>query len=180
MVEMDVAEWLRALGLEQYARVFRQNEIDQEVLPELTDADLEKLGVPMGHRKRLLRAILTLRAAAPVAASPPAGQPQVDTSAERRQLTVMFCDLVGSTALSARLDPTKRSIGCGQIRATGGSGAWKRSPPRTVSTSQSWRQPRRLRASRRRRGGVGPGAAANKGGLCPSLCCVYRGGAGEP
>jgi hypothetical protein len=105
MVEMDVAEWLRALGLEQYAPVFRQNEIDYEVLPELTDADLEKLGVPMGHRKRLLRAISALSAAAPAAASAPAGQPQIDTSAERRQLTVMFCDLVGSTALSARLDP---------------------------------------------------------------------------
>ena len=104
---MDVASWLRTLGLEQYEPVFRQNEIDHEILPELTEADLEKLGVPMGHRKRLLRAIATLSAAAPsaatAAASPPAGQQQTD--AERRQLTVMFCDLVGSTALSARLDP---------------------------------------------------------------------------
>jgi len=102
---MDIAEWLRTLDLEQYAAVFRQNEIDHEVLPELTDADLEKLGVPMGHRKRLLRAIARLSASAPAAASPPAAQPQMDASAERRQLTVMFCDLVGSTALSARLDP---------------------------------------------------------------------------
>jgi class 3 adenylate cyclase/tetratricopeptide (TPR) repeat protein len=104
MVEMDVAEWLRTLGLEQYGPVFRQNEIDHEVLPELTEADLEKLGVPMGHRKRLIRAIAALSPAAP-AASPSAGQRQTETSAERRQLTVMFCDLVGSTALSARLDP---------------------------------------------------------------------------
>jgi class 3 adenylate cyclase len=98
---MDVASWLRTLGLERYEPVFRQNEIDHEVLPELTEADLEKLGVPMGHRKRLLRAIATLSTAVPtaatVAASPPAGQQQTD--AERRQLTVMFCDLVGSTAL---------------------------------------------------------------------------------
>jgi class 3 adenylate cyclase/predicted ATPase len=99
---MDVASWLRTLGLEQYEPVFRQNEIDHEVLPELTEADLEKLGVPMGHRKRLLRAIATLSAAAPAAASFTA-QRQVE--AERRQLTVMFCDLVGSTSLSARLDP---------------------------------------------------------------------------
>ena len=104
MVEMDVAAWLRTLGLEQYEPVFRQNEIDHEILPELTEADLEKLGVPMGHRKRLVRAIATLSTAVPTAAaSPPVGQQQ--TGAERRQLTVMFCDLVGSTALSARLDP---------------------------------------------------------------------------
>ncbi len=99
---MDVGGWLRSLGLEQYEPVFRQNEIDHEILPELTEADLEKLGVPMGHRKRLLRAIATLSAAT-VAASSPAGQQQTD--AERRQLTVMFGDLVGSTSLSARLDP---------------------------------------------------------------------------
>jgi class 3 adenylate cyclase len=98
---MDVAAWLRSLGLEQYEPVFRQNEIDHEVLPELTDADLEKLGVPMGHRKRLVRAIARLSAAEPTAAPIPAAA----TAAERRQLTVMFCDLVGSTALSARLDP---------------------------------------------------------------------------
>src|SRR6516164_2744437 len=106
---MDVASWLRTLGLEQYEPVFRQNEIDHEVLPELTEADLEKLGVPMGHRKRLVRGIAALSAAvgaaAPAAASPAGGQRQADAAAERRQLTVMFCDLVGSTALSARLDP---------------------------------------------------------------------------
>jgi class 3 adenylate cyclase len=106
---MDVSEWLQSLGLEQYASVFRQNEIDDDVLPELTEADLEKLGVPLGHRKRLVRAIAALSAAvekvAPAAASPAGGQRQPEAAAERRQLTVMFCDLVGSTALSARLDP---------------------------------------------------------------------------
>jgi class 3 adenylate cyclase/predicted ATPase len=106
---MDVSEWLRSLGLEQYAPVFRQNEIDREVLSDLTEADLEKLGVPMGHRKRLVRAISALRAAvetaAPAAASPARGPRPLDAAAERRQLTVMFCDLVGSTALAARLDP---------------------------------------------------------------------------
>ena len=72
---MDVAAWLRTLGLEQYEPVFRQNEIDQEVLPELSDPDLEKLGVPMGHRKRLVRAIARLSVAGEAAAPPPqAGQ----------------------------------------------------------------------------------------------------------
>src|SRR5271154_1429156 len=100
---MDVGEWLRGLGLGQYEATFRDNEIDDAVLSDLTDGDLEKLGVPMGHRKRLLKAIAALGAppATPFV-SPPSTSPD---SAERRQLTVMFCDLVGSTALSARLDP---------------------------------------------------------------------------
>src|SRR5271166_5106393 len=98
---MDVGEWLRSLGLGQYEAVFRDNEIDAEVLPELTDADLDKLGVVLGHRKRLLKAIAGLNA-------PAAGSSQAvakTDGAERRQLTVMFIDLVGSTAMSARLDP---------------------------------------------------------------------------
>jgi class 3 adenylate cyclase len=106
---MNVAEWLRTLDLEQYEAIFRQNEIDREVLPELIDADLEKLGVPMGHRKRLLKAIAALSAAAATVAPrgplPPVEQARADSIPERRQLTVMICDLVGSTALSARLDP---------------------------------------------------------------------------
>jgi class 3 adenylate cyclase/predicted ATPase len=107
---MDIAAWLRTLGLEQYEPEFRRNEIDLEVLPELTEADLEKLGVPMGHRKRLVRAIGGLRQGAmpSPAVEQPSGVAPVSATgseAERRQLTVMFCDLVGSTALSARLDP---------------------------------------------------------------------------
>jgi predicted ATPase/class 3 adenylate cyclase len=103
---MDVGNWLRNLGFGQYEAVFRDSEIDQEVLPELTDADLEKLGVPLGHRKRLLKAIANL--ASPRQPTPPLRIASVPTDtdiAERRQLTVMFCDLVGSTALSAKLDP---------------------------------------------------------------------------
>ena len=103
---MDVGEWLRSLGLGQYEALFRENDIDAEVLGDLTDADLEKFDVSFGHRKRLLKAIATLAstetAAKPVA--PVALQTSTD-AAERRQLTVMFCDLVGSTAMSARLDP---------------------------------------------------------------------------
>jgi class 3 adenylate cyclase len=104
---MDVIAWLRGLGLERYAPAFRDNDIDGEVLPELTADDLIGLGVTsIGHRRKLLAAITALRGeppqrvieAAPVAAA-------TSGEAERRQLTVMFCDLVGSTPLSARFDP---------------------------------------------------------------------------
>jgi class 3 adenylate cyclase len=101
---MDVATWLRGLGLGQYASTFRENEIEADVLPELTEADLEKLGLPLGPRKRILKAIANLGEAQKASgAENPAPLPA--DAAERRQLTVMFCDLVGSTALSARLDP---------------------------------------------------------------------------
>jgi class 3 adenylate cyclase len=128
---MDVAEWLRGLGLDQYITAFRVNDIDGEVLSRLTADDLRKLGVTsIGHRRRLLDAIATLGADEALPTPPPpiapysgdplpnpppfaalAGEGRVD--AERRQLTVMFCDLVGSTALSARLDPEdlRRIIG---------------------------------------------------------------------
>ena len=103
---MDIGDWLRGLGLSQYETLFRQNDIDAEVLSDLTDGDLEKFGVSFGHRKRLLKAIASLgsteTAAKPATPVPPQTSPDV---AERQQLTVMFCDLVGSTALSARLDP---------------------------------------------------------------------------
>jgi class 3 adenylate cyclase/tetratricopeptide (TPR) repeat protein len=102
---MEVADWLRGLNLSQYEAVFRENEIDWEVLPDLTDFDLEKLGVPMGHRKKMLRAIAKLTAP-PEGPPPSAATPRAVVGAgERRQLTLMFCDLVGSTALAARLDP---------------------------------------------------------------------------
>ena len=104
---MDVAVWLRGLGLQQYEALFRENDIDAEVLSDLTDGDLEKIGVSLGHRKRLLKAVAALAgpAALPPAAAAPVRPGTPVDAAERRQLTVMFCDLVGSTALSARLDP---------------------------------------------------------------------------
>jgi class 3 adenylate cyclase/predicted ATPase len=101
---MDVGEWLRSLGLSQYETVFRESEIDTEVLPELTDADLEKLGAPLGHRKRLLKAIAALTASDSPASAPPPQRAPPQTDAERRHLKVMFCDLVGSTNISASLD----------------------------------------------------------------------------
>lgn len=99
-----ISEWLRTLGLSEYAQSFAENYIDFSVLHDLTDQDLEKIGIPLGHRKKLLRAIAEL-GGAPLAASGTSAGPLLQDSAERRQLTVMFCDLVGSTALSARLDP---------------------------------------------------------------------------
>src|SRR6202020_1955012 len=101
---MDIAVWLRNLGLQQYEALFRENDIDAEGLSALTAADLEKIGVSLGHRKRLLKAVAALASpAAPLPAATPI-TPVAD-AAERRQLTVMFSDLVGSTALSAKLDP---------------------------------------------------------------------------
>ena len=107
---MDVGGWLRSLGLGQYEATFRDNAIDEKVLPRLTAEDLKDLGVGIvGHRRTLLDAIAALRADAGAKAVPPDALPTIDTSpkdtAERRQVTVMFCDLVGSTALSARMDP---------------------------------------------------------------------------
>ena len=97
---LDIVKWLADIGLGQYVDTFTDNDIDFDILQDLTDADLEKLGVhSMGHRKRLLRAVEALPAAQE---SPP---PVATAEAERRQLTVMFCDLVGSTALSETLDP---------------------------------------------------------------------------
>ncbi len=105
---MDLGDWLRSLGLGQYAQRFAENDISFALLPDLTDQDLKELGVSsLGHRRQLLRAIAELNrvekdapktAAAAVVA-------QGHDSAERRQVTVVFSDLVGSTALSARMDP---------------------------------------------------------------------------
>ena len=110
---MDIVIWLRSLGLGKYEAAFRDNDIDETVLPNLTSEDLKELGVAsLGHRQKLLDAIAALRADAtgkvPSAdAATTSGAPSVSAEdrAERRQVTVMFSDLVGSTALSARMDP---------------------------------------------------------------------------
>jgi hypothetical protein len=102
---MEVANWLRSLGLERYEPAFRESEIDWAVLPELTDADLEKLGLSLGARKKLLKAIAGLSAELQAASVTEAVPPAITPAAERRQLTVMFIDLVNSTELSRRLGP---------------------------------------------------------------------------
>jgi len=104
---MDIEAWLKGLGLERYAPAFRDNEIDWEVLPKLTSEDLREIGVAaIGHRRKLLDAIAALGVSMPTAAvTEGVSDSAASADAERRQLTVMFCDLVGSTALAARLDP---------------------------------------------------------------------------
>jgi class 3 adenylate cyclase/predicted ATPase len=98
---LDIAAWLGGLGLAQYEPMFRENDVDAQVLPRLTAEDLTSIGVSsVGHRRRLLDAIAALAGGAPAAPDSP-----VRADPERRQVTVVFCDLVGSTPLSARLDP---------------------------------------------------------------------------
>ena len=118
---MDIGVWLRSLSLEQYEAAFRENAIDADVLHDLTEQDLEKLGVLLGHRRKLLRAIDALdgtvaasSALAPLQVNPPyAGvfplpkppaTPAPETAGDRRHVTVMFCDLVNSTGIAAKLD----------------------------------------------------------------------------
>jgi class 3 adenylate cyclase/tetratricopeptide (TPR) repeat protein len=100
----SIEEWLASLGLSEYVQSFAENGIDSSVLRDLTDQDLKDLGVLLGHRRKMLRAINQLGNSA-AAISPAAATPLPRDAADRRQLTVMFCDLVGSTALSKRLDP---------------------------------------------------------------------------
>ena len=107
---MDVGVWLRSLGLGEYEEKFRDNKIAADVLADLTEGDLAQLGLPLGDRKRLLKAIAGL-AGPPSAATGlesvqarPPRPAALSTSAERRPITVLFCDLVGSTALASRLD----------------------------------------------------------------------------
>jgi class 3 adenylate cyclase/predicted ATPase len=99
----QIADWLKKLGLEEYTQRFAENAIDVSVLPDLTDQDLEKLGVLLGHRRKMLRAIAELEA--DLLADTVPFEPPSQEDIERRHLTVMFCDLVGSTALSTQLDP---------------------------------------------------------------------------
>jgi class 3 adenylate cyclase len=104
----QIADWLKKLGMAQYAQVFSDNDIDFSVLRHLTDQHLKDLGVSLGHRLKMLQAIRDLdeaSAAATASPAPAATEPARQDDAERRQLTVVFCDLVGSTALSTRLDP---------------------------------------------------------------------------
>jgi class 3 adenylate cyclase/predicted ATPase len=104
-LNLDIDGWLRGIGLEQYAQTFRDNAIDADVLRDLTDEHLRELGLPLGARLKLLRAVAALGTSERTPASSEITPPAPRTDAERRQVTVMFSDLVGSTALSARMDP---------------------------------------------------------------------------
>ena len=110
---MDLGDWLRSLGIEEYEAAFRDNKVDERSLPSLTAEDLKELGIAaLGHRRILLDAIAALRAdrgakatANDAVAPSTAPSTSPEDRAERRQVTVLFSDLVGSTALSARMDP---------------------------------------------------------------------------
>ena len=103
---MDIDGWLRGIGLAEYAEMFRANDINIELLGQLTNDDLKDIGVvSLGHRKKLLEAIAERAGAVSVSPEPALSEPQAQDSAERRQVTVMFSDLVGSTALSGQMDP---------------------------------------------------------------------------
>jgi predicted ATPase/class 3 adenylate cyclase len=101
----QIADWLKTLGMSEYAERFAESDIDTSVLRDLTDQDLKELGVSLGHRRKMLRAIAQLAGAAPTSPQSPLTEPKPQDTAERRQVTVMFSDLVGSTALSANMDP---------------------------------------------------------------------------
>src|SRR5215471_1444844 len=101
----EIAEWLKTLGMSEYAERFAENGIDVSVLRHLTDQDLKDIGVLLGHRRKLLAAIAELVGAVPAAPGAASAAPKPHAVAERRQLTVLFCDLVGSTALASHRDP---------------------------------------------------------------------------
>src|SRR5918994_5581835 len=107
--KVRIARWLKRQRLDQYARTFEEHNIGFDVLPELGDDDLKELGIPLGDRKRLLKAIADLRTSLESAGEAETGAaargPPIRVGPERRQLTLLFCDLVASTELSARLDP---------------------------------------------------------------------------
>src|SRR5262250_1840479 len=100
----EIADWLEKLGMSEYTQSFTEHRIDVSVLRYLTDQDLKDIGIPLGHRRKILAAIGELTGTAPATPKFAGTEPGAD-AAERRQITVMFSDLVGSTALSARMDP---------------------------------------------------------------------------
>ena len=102
-----LSQWLARHGLEKYTQVFAESAVGLDVLPQLTEADLKDLGIPLGDRKRILAAIESQKTAAPETAPPRSGPPRSSPvpQVDRRQVTILFCDLVGSTALSQKLDP---------------------------------------------------------------------------
>lgn len=102
----QITDWLKKLGMSEYQERFVESDVDISVLPYLTDQDLKDLGVSLGHRRKMLAAIAELPGGAiPRSVQPVVTEPIAQDTAERRQITVMFSDLVGSTALSVRMDP---------------------------------------------------------------------------
>jgi SAM domain (Sterile alpha motif) len=126
-LNLDIDGWLRGIGLEQYAQTFRDNAIDADVLRDLTDEHLRELGLPLGARLKLLRAVAALGTSEKTPASPETTPPAPRAEAERRQVTVIFSDLVGSTALSASMDAEDlREVICARPKPCAASaGSWR-------------------------------------------------------
>ena len=191
---MDVVGWLRSLGLERYEAVFRENEITERVLPSLTAEDLKELGVAaLGHRRILLDAIAALRAdtggkapSADVATAPSTPSVPPEDRAERRQVTVMFSDLVGSTALSARMDPEdlREVISAYQkcvaetVQRFGGFVAKYMGDGVLIYFGYPASTRGRRRASRARRAGVGRGRRCTEDPRAPADARWHRNGPG--
>src|SRR4051794_33638302 len=119
-----IAEWLASLGLGEYAQCFAENAIDLSVVPDLTEQDLKDLGVFLGHRRKMLRAIAGMKGTVAAELKPGPTKPVPRTDAERRQLTILCCDLVGSSELAVRLDPEdlRRGVAGLPPRLQGGGG----------------------------------------------------------
>ena len=123
----EVVDWLKTLGMSEYAERFAESDIDTSVLCELTDQDLKELGVSLGHRRKMLRAIAELVAVPPTQLQPALTEPKHKDTAERRQVTVMFSDLVGSTALppaSIRRTCARSSAPTRRLSADGRTVRW--------------------------------------------------------
>jgi hypothetical protein len=131
---LDIDDLLRRIGLEQYAQTFRDNAIDADVVRDLTNDHLRELGLPLGARLKLLRAVATLGTSEHPPVSPEITPTAPRTDAEPRQLTIMFCDLVGSTTLSARLDPEDMRRSSARTIAA----APTRSPSPVGSSPSTW------------------------------------------
>ena len=136
----EIAKWLKALGMSEYTERFAENEIDVSVLRHLTDQDLKDIGVLLGHRRKLLAAIAELLGAVPAAPGATSAEPKPHDVAERRQLTVMFCDLVGSTALASRSIPRTCARSSASITAASPTTVTAASTASSPSTSAmgSW------------------------------------------
>src|ERR1700748_1935047 len=112
-----ISAWLDSLGLGRYATAFDENAVDLDVVSELTEIDLERMGAALGHRKRILRALSTSPLPSPAGAATRL-VPSRHLESEKRQLTMLFCDLVGSTALAVQLDPEDLSTGMRRFQYT--------------------------------------------------------------
>jgi len=121
----EIADWLEKLGMSEYTQSFTEHRIDVSVLRDLTDQDLKDIGMPLGHRRKILAAIGELTAIAPATPKFAAGTEPGPDTAERRQVTVMFSDLVGSTTLSTRARSFLPIRNASQRRCSASMGSWR-------------------------------------------------------